>query len=592
MSGGEQTVFSIRVTSTLEGRVNGEVRSGRNVEVALTYDALVSGWLARFASDRQGKGALAVLVALSLHCRHLEGEDFRQLEELGLVSREDKGTLFCRVTDVGLADELGVGRKAVGRAVDWLAEQEIIRVLEIPQAARDEQGFYRDSRGQFKGDAIYLLAADGVLTTQERSEAVGDDAPPPVADPPTVVDDAPPPEGDDGPRSVGDDVPPTVGDDDPRVTPAVGDDDPRSEGQGATGAGLRRATVGRDDPPTVGDDDAQRTYLPTKNKEEDTACAPARVPIRVRGQMKAHALRFEVPVQPSGLDGDEAFNLALDRALALLPERLQNAEAALYTLAAEVHVAAVRCPSSAWPDAGGAGWVLDAIQDALAADQRVTVRLIRAIVDRWRAQGNPYARSAGGRGDGRRLDEGPKELVTPPGESVGEVADGDLSGENALLRRQSESCHDPASHGDTLRDPESDSDCQADRVLAQVTAWYRRSISGQITPMTADELRTLAQEQGDLHVWEYAFERAKHISGEVGRWGYVRRVVLDPDREAVQGWLDSGKKVFPGRRGKGADDGGKHQGARGARQGRGPSRGGRARDYAYSRADLPTEALG
>ena len=579
MSGGEQTVFSIRVTSTLEGRVNGEVRSGRNVEVALTYDALVSGWLARFASDRQGKGALAVLVALSLHCRHLEGEDFRQLEELGLVSREDKGTLFCRVTDVGLADELGVGRKAVGRAVDWLAEQEIIRVLEIPKAARDEQGFYRDSRGQFKGDAIYLLAADGVLTTQERSEPVGDDAPPP--------------EGYDGPRSVGDDVPPTVGDDDPRVTPAVGDDGPRSEGQGATGAGLRKATVGRDDPPTVGDDDAQRTYLPTENKEEDTACAPARVPIRVRGQMGADALRFEVPVQPSGLDDDEAFNLALDRALALLPERLRNAEAALYTLAAEIHASAVRCPSSAWPDAGGAGWVLDAIQDALAADQRVTVRLIRAIVDRWRAQGNPYARSVGGRGDGRCLGEGPEELVTPPGEGVGEVADGDLSGENALLRRQSESCHDTASHRDSLRDPESDSDCQADRVLAQVTAWYRRSISAQITPMTADELGALAQEQRDLHVWEYAFERAKHISGEVGRWGYVRRVVLDPDREAVQGWLDSGKQAFPVRRAKGDDDGSKHQGARATRQRRSSSRGGRrTRDYAYSRADLPTEAVG
>jgi hypothetical protein len=111
--------------------------------------------------------------------------------------------------------------------------------------------------------------------------------------------------------------------------------------------------------------------------------------------------------------------------------------------------------------------------------------------------------------------------------------------------------------------------------------------------MTADELRILAQEQRDLHVWEYAFERAKHISGEVGRWGYVRRVVLEPDREAVQAWLDSGKKTFSIRRAKGYDDGGKHQGARGTRQRRSSSRGGRrTRDYAYSRADLPTEALG
>ena len=206
MTDQEGTVFSIRRTHSLDAQPNGKLREGRKVEAVLNYDALRTGWLARFASDRQGKGALSVLLAMALHCRYLEGMDLEQLQKWGLVTDNDEERLFCRVTNLGLADELGTTRKAVARAVDWLNEQHIIQVLKIPNDARGEDGYYRDSGGQFKGDAIYLLAADDVLTTvpTDSNETVGDD------DSPTVGRDDTRPES-----TVDCDDPPTVGCDDP-----------------------------------------------------------------------------------------------------------------------------------------------------------------------------------------------------------------------------------------------------------------------------------------------------------------------------------------------------------------------------------------
>ncbi|MGD8238146.1 MAG: hypothetical protein PVH68_06305, partial [Armatimonadota bacterium] len=92
-----------------------------------------------------------------------------------------------------------------------------------------------------------------------------------------------------------------------------------------------------------------------------------------------------------------------------------------------------------------------------------------------------------------------------------------------------------------------------DPVLARVTEWYLTGVSARMTALTADELKDLTSEQRDVDVWEYAFERAKHISSSLGRWHYVRKVVLDPDMERVEHWLESGKREF---KSKGDRDGG------------------------------------
>jgi len=115
-------------------------------------------------------------------------------------------------------------------------------------------------------------------------------------------------------------------------------------------------------------------------------------PVRQSSELTVKALTTGYPVQPDGLGPDRAFNLALDKALALLPAKLRKrADVPFYTLAAELHPAALGHPSRAWPDAGGAGWVLDAVVDAIANGPVGSVNLIRTITDRWLAEGSPYA---------------------------------------------------------------------------------------------------------------------------------------------------------------------------------------------------------
>jgi len=486
----KRTVFSIRRTHSLDAQANGKLREGRDIEVALNYDALRTGWLARFASHRQGKGALAVLLAIALHCRSLAGADFEQLQELGLVADDDEGRLFCRVTDVGLADELGTSRKAVARAVDWLNEEQIIHVLEIPTSARDKEGFYRDSKGRFKGDAIYLLAANGVLTTisTDGEGSVGHHNPPLTF---TVGRNNPPPVS-------------TVSHHDPPPTSTVGHHDPRPDASEP----LERAPT---DPPVGHHDPYRGSSRRTNacllgNKEEKHA----RVPSRKSGPYDQQTLKTNFPIQPDGLAHDQAFNLALDKALALLPPKLKNTDATLYTLAAEVHSIARASPSSAWPDAGGAGWVLDSVQEAIATGPVSSAKLIRAIINRWIAEGNPYSASV-------RLEKD-SSLTT--------IVETSRKADNLL------------------QTPDSN-----DSILAQVTDWYLQELGARITPMVTDDLRDLTQIQRDLNVWEYAFRVSRHIDSTMARWRYISAVVRNPDTETIRAWLDSGKKQIDRRKG-------------------------------------------
>ena len=115
-------------------------------------------------------------------------------------------------------------------------------------------------------------------------------------------------------------------------------------------------------------------------------------PTRRSRALTVKALTAQYPVQPDDLSPDQAFNLALDKALALLPAKLRKrADAPLYALAGELHPTAREHPSRAWPDASGAGWILDAVLDAVAKGPVGSVNLIRTITERWLTEGNPYA---------------------------------------------------------------------------------------------------------------------------------------------------------------------------------------------------------
>jgi hypothetical protein len=84
-----------------------------------------------------------------------------------------------------------------------------------------------------------------------------------------------------------------------------------------------------------------------------------------------------------------------------------------------------------------------------------------------------------------------------------------------------------------------------DPVLAQVMHWYVAEISRRITPMMADDLRDLIKTQRALDVWEFAFVASRNIGSPVSRWRYVTKVVTEPDMEAVEAWIASGKKRIP-----------------------------------------------
>jgi hypothetical protein len=391
----------------------------------------------------------------------------------------------------------------------------------------------------------------------------------------------------------------------------VGADDALNAESDTQGLNLDFGTNGRDGAPLNADfgtngplssNFVTHACLHADNKEKkDEGFPPAR---QSRG-LSIAALRDQYPVQPEGLDPDEAFNLALDRALALLSPKLRGrADVPFYTLAAELHQAALEYPSRTWPDAGGAGWVLDAVLDAIANGPVGSVNLIRAITARWLAEGNPYT---------VRLDAVDKPSPSSPFEQAitatwhaatgWELATDDLDRLTRLVgprqeqtdlagllatiielgRRVAQMTPDlveavvtgqkvmPPRRPDPLPvspPPEIPVITQPpvpddDPVLAQVTAWYLAEIGSRITPMVADDLRDLTRVQRDLVVWEYAFWKSRGAaSSKIGRWSYITAVVHQPDMERINIWVENHKRTdqLP-TRSRDSPGGGKHRGS-------------------------------
>lgn len=316
-------------------------------------------------------------------------------------------------------------------------------------------------------------------------------------------------------------------------------------------------------------------------------------PMRKPRGLSTAALKSQYPVQPRGMSPDDAFNLALDKAIALLPAKLRiRAGDSFYTLAAEAHRAALENPSRRWPDAGGGGWVLDAVQDANATDQMKHVNYIQTLIECWLIEGNPYSMPSGGEEDksdeisvpfddileifwrtatgGGQLDREGRNLLTellgfkPGGFTQGEILNsihevanrygGTVELTPELVRKTMIGeiplpplGAEPLPELEIVEAPSMASQMSADvrdgsdPVLAQVVDWYLARVSQRMDQVFADSLRDLTQRQRNLDVWEYAFWASGSIPNSLGRWNYIKKVILSPEMDRVNAWLKAGK---------------------------------------------------
>jgi len=171
MSSAVRRVVQIEHTQLLELDTE-HVYSERVVtRVIETGDALTSGWL-RLNFSKNPVDYL-VLHGILHHTRPLAGQDYEQLLALKLVTPEDKGRLYARITDIGLADILGPHRTTIAAAAQRLADKGLIRIAQIPEAVL-RRGGLRDSHGKFEGNCIYLIAGDfgNVLSKEMQTRQV------------------------------------------------------------------------------------------------------------------------------------------------------------------------------------------------------------------------------------------------------------------------------------------------------------------------------------------------------------------------------------------------------------------------------------
>jgi hypothetical protein len=125
-----------------------------SVSVRILSEALTSGWYRERFSGRGND--FVILLAIAMHARPLKGDDLNLLIQLGMASPDDEGRLYARVTDMGLADELGMSSKTILRATERLQDEHAISIVDIPEV----NTFFRDSHGRFNGTKVYLLAGD------------------------------------------------------------------------------------------------------------------------------------------------------------------------------------------------------------------------------------------------------------------------------------------------------------------------------------------------------------------------------------------------------------------------------------------------
>jgi len=124
-----------------------------DISLSLCSSALSSGWYRKmFGKDAK---SFVLLMALAMHGRPLARSDLRLLVSLGMAQESDEGRLYARVTDTGLADELGMHRDTIARCAETLSKLGLIETVRIPENLE-----FRDSHGMYAGAKIYLIAGD------------------------------------------------------------------------------------------------------------------------------------------------------------------------------------------------------------------------------------------------------------------------------------------------------------------------------------------------------------------------------------------------------------------------------------------------
>jgi hypothetical protein len=471
-------VFEIRYQQTITIDPEGTLREGREIEVAVDYGALTAGWLARFGSDRQGRTAFLILVALALHSRPLEGEDLEMLKELGLATEEDRGRLYSRITDLGLSEELGIHRTTIGRCIDWMREEKLVDVLALPED-------YRDSGGQFAGNAAYLLKA-GLLTqnrTHPTTEEREDLLEPAGELPETSVD---PVESDD---EIRDPI------EEPTESPV--EDDTVSDYATRPGTVLHNVTP------------SEPTMSQNMTRSEPTVLQNATRSKPESAPTVSHNATHRVTLCDTKLLDYKDLEAYLEEGA---PEEIAERSPMAYKLLRTWHTSTGRVLNHREIQQlldlvgptyeGGLPWSALLSWIAFLGEQwpEMTTHWIIGVIT------------------GRI----PLSDVIPAG---AEVLPPHLSAPASLTI--------PAG-GEAKPLPEerapNSSAAQTDPLLAYVAQLYASEI-GSITALVADELRDLTQEYPDPEAWDQAFRRSIGINESLGRWRYTKAVLTTDEEE-------------------------------------------------------------
>ncbi len=153
----QQQVIRFEYLQSLAWEGNSRWSEKVEARVTLADAALSSGWLRKhFTGQKGGTTDFVILLAFVMHARPLKGTDLEYLLTLKMASPEDEGRLYARITDLGLADELGMHRTTVAKSAQRLAAAGFITILDIPEHLTA----FRDSHGQFAGSKVYLLSGE------------------------------------------------------------------------------------------------------------------------------------------------------------------------------------------------------------------------------------------------------------------------------------------------------------------------------------------------------------------------------------------------------------------------------------------------
>ncbi len=121
----------------------------KEITVRLTSDALTGGWLQQFGDHPVD---YLVLTVIALHARPLTDDDIDLL--LPLVTAQDKGRLFAYLTDLGLADMLGMNRRTIIASTERLGNNGHLIARKL------DKNIQLRFKGRFNGDTVYILSGN------------------------------------------------------------------------------------------------------------------------------------------------------------------------------------------------------------------------------------------------------------------------------------------------------------------------------------------------------------------------------------------------------------------------------------------------